>query len=101
MLLGGTGVGFDSTLGEEPYKLRVGTGKMIRGVEQGIIGVCEHAEVDLVISPELAFGVKGPTTDELGVPGNATIKFKIEIVSVEPLAMVNFFSQMDINKDNR
>lgn len=65
----------------QPFKFRVGKGLVIRGWDEALLTMCigEHAEV--IIEPEWAYGRTG--NQEGKIPGNATLKFEMELVSID------------------
>ena len=60
----------------------IGEGEVIPGWDQGMMGLCKGDKVILVVPPHLAYGADGTGTGEEDIPGDATIKFDVEIVSV-------------------
>ncbi len=58
---------------------RIGYGEVIRGWDEGIIGMRVGEIRRLICPPDLAYGEGG--SDEL-IPPNATLTFEIELVSV-------------------
>lgn len=50
------GTVFDSSEGGEPLEFEVGTGKIIEGLEKGIMGMEEGEERQLSVPPEKAYG---------------------------------------------
>lgn len=71
---------FDTSVGEAPISFTVGSGEIIPGVDQGVVGMQPGGKRILVIPPSLGYGPQnyGP------IPGNSTIMFEIEVVSVQP-----------------
>ncbi len=51
-----TGEVFDSSKGKEPLEFELGSGKVIPGFDDGIIGMKEDQEKDITISPEKGYG---------------------------------------------
>jgi peptidylprolyl isomerase len=63
----------------EPFVFTVGEGKVIKGWEQGLVGMKIGGQRILVIPPELAYGKDG-----IGpIPGNATLVFSIELMEIK------------------
>jgi FKBP-type peptidyl-prolyl cis-trans isomerase len=69
----------DSYVRGEPFTFTVGEGMVIRGWDEGILGMKVGGERILVIPPELAYGNRnvGP------IPANSPLIFKVELLSVE------------------
>lgn len=79
----GKGRQFDSSLspGRAPHQFVLGTGAVIRGWDQGVIGMRVGGRRRLVIPPELAYGSQG--TPDGTIPRNATLVFDIELLNVQ------------------
>lgn len=77
-----TGVEFDSSYKRgQPLVFKLGTGQVIQGWDQGLLGICAGEKRKLVIPPHLAYGEMGsPPT----IPGDSTLVFEVEAVKVEP-----------------
>jgi FKBP-type peptidyl-prolyl cis-trans isomerase len=76
------GTVFDSSEGKEPITFTLGSGEIIPGFEQGIIGMQVGGKRVLTIPPSLAYG-----PDDYGpIPGNSTLTFEVELVSIAPAA---------------
>lgn len=74
---------FQSTKTEgQPIGVTIGLGEVIPGWDQGLLGLCQGDKVVLVVPPSMAYGNDGTGTGEDDIPGGATIKFDIEIVTV-------------------
>ena len=75
------GTKFDSSRDrEEPFHFRVGAGKVIKGWDEGLIGMKEGGKRRLIIPPGLAYGARGsPPT----IPPNAELTFEIELLKIE------------------
>ncbi len=63
----------------QPFSFTVGDGKVIRGWEDGVLGMKVGGQRIIVVPPELAYGEKGYGP----IPGNATLVFAIELLEVE------------------
>ena len=72
------GVQFDQTAaGDKPISFRVGRLQVIKGWDEGIVGMRVGGKRQLVIPPDLGYG-----PDRKGIiPGDATLVFVIEVVS--------------------
>jgi FKBP-type peptidyl-prolyl cis-trans isomerase len=69
---------FDSSVGRAPFTFRLGTGAVIPGFEQGIIGMRVGGRRRVTIPPELAYG----STGQGSIPPNTTLRFEIDLVSI-------------------
>ena len=78
----------------------VGFGDLIDGWDIGLIGICKGAKAILVIPPEMGYGSSGVGDGDI-IPGGATLKFDVEVVSVtEPPPQLNLFNELDIDQDD-
>lgn len=75
-----TGEKFDSSLDRgQPFEFNLGAGEVIRGWEQGVIGMKVGGQRRLVIPPELAYGARGfPPV----IPPRATLVFMVQLLEV-------------------
>jgi FKBP-type peptidyl-prolyl cis-trans isomerase FkpA len=73
----GKGAQFDSS---PNFSFVLGSGRVIRGWDQGVIGMRVGGRRRLVIPPELAYGSDGAGS---AIPPNATLLFDIELLNVE------------------
>jgi len=72
---------FDSSWsrGEEPLEVTLGSGQVISGWEQGLLGMKVGGRRKLTIPPDQAYGAQGqPPT----IPGNATLVFEIDLKKI-------------------
>jgi FKBP-type peptidyl-prolyl cis-trans isomerase len=73
---------FDSSLDRnEPLAFRVGVGKVIKGWDDGVVGMKVGGKRKLVIPSNLAYGDRGVGGT---IPPNARLVFDIELVGIEP-----------------
>ena len=72
---------FDTSVGGEPFQFTLGTGLVIRGMDQGVAGMKVGGQRRLVIPPDLGFGAAGGGGGL--VPPNATLVFDIELLDVQ------------------
>jgi FKBP-type peptidyl-prolyl cis-trans isomerase len=63
----------------QPFEFTVGGGQVIKGWEEGLLGMKVGGQRILVIPPEKAYGERG-----IGpIPPNATLVFSIELVEIK------------------
>ena len=77
-----SGEKFDSSYdhGGTPFKVTLGKGEVIRGWDQGLLGMKAGGKRKLRIPPELGYGEQGsPPT----IPANASLVFDVELVSFD------------------
>lgn len=74
------GTKFDSSLdpGRGPLPVTVGTGGVIAGWDEGLVGMKVGGWRKLVIPPELAYGAAGSPP---AIPGNAVLVFNVQLVT--------------------
>jgi len=76
------GTKFDSSYdhGGEPFKFTLGQGQVIKGWDQGVVGMKVGGKRRLRIPPDLAYGTRGsPPT----IPPGAALVFDVELVSID------------------
>ena len=71
---------FDTSTGRGPFSFRLGTGGVIRGWDQGVVGMKVGGQRRLIIPPELGYGAAGSGNV---IPPNATLVFDIELLNVQ------------------
>ncbi|KAL0286383.1 UNVERIFIED_CONTAM: Peptidyl-prolyl cis-trans isomerase FKBP15-2 [Sesamum angustifolium] len=74
------GTVFDSSFDRGiPFEFKLGSGQVIKGWDQGLLGMCLGEKRKLRIPPKLGYGEQGaPPT----IPGGATLIFDTELVAV-------------------
>ncbi|KAK0504706.1 hypothetical protein EDD18DRAFT_1126027 [Armillaria luteobubalina] len=70
---------FDSNTKGKPFSFRLGAGEVIKGWDQGLIGMQAGGERVLTIPPALGYGKKGVS----GIPGNATLTFECKLINIK------------------
>jgi FKBP-type peptidyl-prolyl cis-trans isomerase len=70
------GTEVQTTRGGEPIPFKLGYGLVIRGFDEGIVGMKIGGIRKLVVRPELAFGTMGRAED--GIPPLATLVYEVE-----------------------
>jgi FK506-binding protein 14 len=95
---GTPGKKFDSSRDRDSvFETQIGVGRVIKGWDQGLIGLCKGAKATLVIPPEMGYGASGAGAD---IPGGATLNFDVEVMSVADDSPVpNLFEEIDVDKD--
>ncbi len=63
----------------QPFKFRLGGGQVIKGWDQGVVGMKEGGKRKLTIPPDLGYGARGAGGV---IPANATLLFEIELLKV-------------------
>jgi len=89
---------FDSSYDRsEPFKFQIGVGQVIKGWEEGVLGMCVGEKRRLIVPPQLGYGEQGAGDI---IPGGATLYFDVELVSTEEgPTPVNVFKQIDVDGD--
>jgi FKBP-type peptidyl-prolyl cis-trans isomerase len=70
---------FDTSVGRQPFLFTPGAGQVIRGFEQGVVGMRVGGLRRVIIPPDLGYGATGSAGV---IPPNATLVFDIELVDV-------------------
>ncbi len=72
---------FDSSAdhGNKPFEFQVGFGRVIKGWDQGVIGMKVGGKRKLTIPASLAYAEK----EQPGIPANSPLKFDIELLSIK------------------
>jgi peptidylprolyl isomerase len=63
----------------QPFPVQLGTGSVIKGWDQGLIGIKAGGRRMLTIPPELGYGAEGFPPD---IPPNETLVFVVDAVSI-------------------
>ena len=70
---------FDSASAAAPFAFVLGTGQVIAGWDQGVVGMLVGGVRRLIIPPALAYGEAGSGP----IPPNATIIFEIGLIAIQ------------------
>jgi len=75
------GTKFDSSLnpGRTPFRFTVGAGQVIKGWDEGLMGMKVGGKRKLTIPPELGYGSR----DNGPIPANSTLIFEIDLLGIE------------------
>jgi peptidylprolyl isomerase len=74
------GTVFDSSVGKTPFEFTLGSGQVIPGWDQGLIGMKVGGKRTLTIPPSLGYGAQGAGGV---IPPNATLTFDIELLNIK------------------
>jgi len=75
---GKRGEKFDSSHDRnQTFKFQLGAGRVIKGWDEGILGMKVGGKRELIIPPELGYGARGAGNV---IPPNATLNFEVEFI---------------------
>jgi hypothetical protein len=72
---------FDSSVGKDPFKFTLGKGEVIKGWDQGVVGMKVGGKRKLTIPSKLGYGDTGSPPK---IPAKATLVFDVELLGVGP-----------------
>lgn len=80
------GTQFDSSRDRgRPFPVTLGQGEVIKGWDEGLVGMKVGEKRQLIIPPDLAYGAeekRDPQTDKVIIPANSTLVFDVEMVGL-------------------
>ena len=82
---------FDSNAGKsKPFRFQVGIGRVIKGWDQGFIGMKPNGERKLTIPPELGYGERGAGDV---IPANSILNFSVKLLRIIPSAKITILKE--------
>lgn len=77
---------FDSSVDRgEPFSFTLGAGQVIKGWDEGLVGMKEGGKRILMIAPDYGYGSQGVGP----IPPNSTLIFQVELIKTESPAQGN------------
>jgi FKBP-type peptidyl-prolyl cis-trans isomerase FkpA len=73
------GAQFDSSVGGTPFTFKLGGGQVIKGWDQGVVGMKVGGKRTLILPAEFGYGARGAGP----IPPNSTLVFDVELLGVK------------------
>lgn len=87
-----SGKQFDSSVGKAPLAFRLGAETVIKGWDQGIVGMKVGGKRKLVVPPSLGYGSR-----EMGdIPPNSTLVFEVKLLRIDAKGAEQKISYKDL-----
>jgi peptidylprolyl isomerase len=84
---------FDSNKGRDPFTFRIGYGEVIRGWDEGVVGMRPGGRRKLQVPSEMAYGQGGAGAD---IPPNADLLFEVELHDLVKAGEANAWWKEDL-----
>ncbi|KAJ0184075.1 hypothetical protein K1T71_000498 [Dendrolimus kikuchii] len=90
---------FDSSYDrEQPFTFQLAVGQVIKGWDQGLLGMCVNEKRKLTIPSSLGYGERGAGNV---IPPHATLHFEVELINIgDSPPTTNVFKEIDADKNN-
>ena len=75
---------FDTNFDKEPFTFILGVGKVIKGWDDGLMQFRKGSEGWLLIPSKYAYGPRAIKENDISIPENSVLIFKIKVVDVVP-----------------
>lgn len=94
------GTKFDSSLDRgQPFSFQLGVGQVIKGWDEGLVGMCQGDKRKLTIPPHMAYGDNGAGDV---IPPGATLHFDVELIGAgEAPNPADVFDAIDADEDKK
>ncbi len=74
------GTQVESNVGGSPFRFTLGAGQVIKGWDQGLVGMKVGETRTLTLPPDLAYGEEGSPPK---IPPNSTLTFEVQMLAIE------------------